>query len=306
MTEKTVKKIVCAILCLCMVAAFAGCGAKEPEAAGIDVRGKLSALVTSDKELGIAGKYKALSEITDAEIDPEIVGTWLTADGKTSYTYTADGRATSKSEDYGSTEVTYGCVKIGDYKILCEEIPLDPEYYEGAEEGDTAMSYLAYAIENDVMYSVVVEEVNEDFTSSVSSLVVMYRADESGSAAAAVANNPFDIGSFAGTWESDKGSFTIEGDTLTLGEDSYKISFSDKNELVVEKDGKSVAYGMSIANSKEYDYDDRSKSTDSIVLNLSYTGADENDKPNLLAVLDDWHTEYEFENWYYAGNFSLQ
>ena len=38
-------------------------------------------------------------------------------------------------------------------------------------------------------------------------------------------------------------------------------------------------------------------------LGLYYTGADENDKPNLLPLLDDWKTDYQWEDWYYSGSF---
>lgn len=310
MKKSMLIKIVCTVLCLSMIAAFAGCGAKtpgekSPEAAGVDLREKLAALTVSDKELDIAGKYTALSEIPGITDDPDIVGTWESADGETIFTFTEDGRAkaTALGEE---NEAPYGCVKIGDYDILCEEIALSPEFYEGAKEGDTAVTYTAYEIDGDVMYSVTVEEVNEDFTSSMSAIVAMYRVDESGSAAKAKAGNPIALSTFAGTWESDKGSFTIEGDKLTLGDESYDISVNEDGALVVGKDGKSTAYGMSIISSKEYDYEDRSKSTQSVGLSLFYVGADENDKPNLVSILEDWKAEYDYEEYRYTGNFNLK
>ena len=41
------------------------------------------------------------------------------------------------------------------------------------------------------------------------------------------------------------------------------------------------------------------------MLGVSYTGADENDKPNLLPVLTDYKTEFEYDSWYYSGSFKL-
>ena len=42
------------------------------------------------------------------------------------------------------------------------------------------------------------------------------------------------------------------------------------------------------------------------MLGISFTGADENDKPNLLPVLEDYKTEYGYDSWYYSGSFKLQ
>ena len=307
MKKTTLKRITCAALCILIVAAFAGCKTIKAGSAGVDVCEKLASLTVTDKALGIDGKYTKLSDISDGSVDPELVGTWTTAAGDMTYDYTANGILKVTSETYGDSEAPFTCLTIGKYKIVCEELALDPEFYDGAEEGDTQLSFTAYSVENDALYQVIVEEVNEDYTSNMSALVTLYRADESGSAAAAIAKNPIDMAALNGTWADDeKGSFTIEDGVLTLGEDSFNISFDEKNALVVEKDGQSTAYHMGVSMMKEYDYEDRTQFTESVSIGLSYTGADENDKPNLLPVLTDYKTEYEYDSWYYSGSFKLQ
>ena len=42
------------------------------------------------------------------------------------------------------------------------------------------------------------------------------------------------------------------------------------------------------------------------MLGLYYTGADEDDLPNLLHLMDDWKTDYAWDTWYYTGSFELQ
>ena len=301
------KKVLCAVLCILIVAAFAGCGAGKPASASVNLIEKLNALTVSDQTLGIAGKYAKLTDIQDGSIDADLIGTWCTPDGETTYTYSEDGVFKATSATFGDHEATFTCLTIGDYKILCEESELSPEFYDGAQPGDTQISYAAYSVENDALYQVVVEEVNEDFTSTYSVLVTMFRADETGSAAAAIAKNPIDLAALNGTWaDEDKGSFTMADGKLTLGEDDFNVSFNEKNQLVVEKDGRSIAYHMAVSKLKEYDYEDRTQFTESTMMGLSYTGADENDKPNLLPVLTDYKTEFEYDTWYYSGSFKLQ
>ena len=97
----------------------------------------------------------------------------------------------------------------------------------------------------------------------------------------------------------------IQGEQ-TFGEDSFTISFDGKNDLVVEKDGQSTAYNMAVSVMKDYDYEDRTQFTATTSMGVSFTGADENDKPNLLPLLDDYKTEYGYDTWYYSGSFKLQ
>lgn len=305
MNKTTVKRIFCAILCAAIALSLAACGAKTTKTDGVDLREKLASLMVTDEKLGIAGKYVKLSDVEGGSIDADLVGTWITADGETTYSYSADGTAKATSV-YGDNEAPFTCITIGDYKIICEEVELSPEFYDGAQPGDTQLSYTAYSVENDALYQVIVEEVNEDYTSNMSALVTLYRADETGSAAASIEKNPIDMSALNGTWADDeKGSFTIEDGVLTLGADNYNVSFDEKNQLVVEKDGQSTAYHMAVSMMKEYDYEDRTQFTTSTMMGVSYTGADENDVPNLLSVLTDYKTEFEYDSWYYSGSFKL-
>ena len=302
---KLFSKTLCVCLCVLIVSAFAGCGAGK-RAAGADPVAKLNALTVSDQTLGIAGKYTKLTDVKGGSIDADLIGTWVTASGDMTYTYGEDGVLKVASETFGGSELAFTCVTIGDYKILCEESELSPELYEGAEAGDTALSYTAYSVENDALYQVVVEQASADVTSTASALVTLYRADDSGSAAAAIAKNPIDPQALNGTWMSEKGSFTILDGVLTFGEDSFNISFDEKNDLVVEKDGASTVYSMAVSSIKEYDYENNTQRDPSTAMGIYFTGADAGDKPNLLPLLYDYKTEYGYDSWYYSGSFKLQ
>ena len=292
------KRIVCAALCLLLVLSYVGCAAKKTE---VNVIEKLSALTVSDEELGIKDKYAALSDVTGGSVDAALVGKWVSADGKTVYTYAADGTQKIESEDYGSFDAKYTCLTCGDYRILCEEVPMTSTDVDGNTTESTALSYTAYSIENDVLYMAVVEEHDPMFTTNQTALVSMFKADSSGSADKAVAKNPIALSCLNGTWETEKGSITIKAGAVTCNGESGKLSFDDSNRLVVELDGKTTAYGMSVTILKDY-----GENTETNVLALSYTGADENDRPNLLPVLDDWKTDYGWDTWYYTGSFKLQ
>ena len=292
------KRILCAVLCLVLALSIAGCGAKKTE---VNVIEKLSALSTSDEALGLKDKYAALSDVTGGSVDAALVGKWVSADGKTVYTYAADGTQHVHTEDYGDTDLTFTCITCGDYRILCEQVPVSSTDADGNTTESTALSYTAYSIENDILYMAVVEEHDPMFTTNQTALVSMFKADSSGSADKAVAKNPIALSCLNGTWETEKGSLTIKDGVLTCDGKSGKISFDDSNRLVVELDGKTTAYGMSVTILKDY-----GENTETNVLALSYTGADENDRPNLLPVLDDWKTDYGWDTWYYTGSFKLQ
>ena len=300
------KKLSCALLCALFVLSFAGCGAKKTEADGVDLREKLASLVVTDEALGLAGKYSALSDIRDGSVDPALVGTWVTADGEYAYTYEESGTASVASPSYGDTQIQFTCLTVNGYSLICEEMIVSPEMNDGVTEETTQLAYTAYSVEEDVLYEVNVEEVSPDFTSSQSALITLYRADENGSTAKSMANNPIALRTLDGTWTTEKGEITIENGTLTTGSESYSISFNETNRLVVERDGQSTAYSMAITHMKDYDYEDRTQFTEKTVLGLYFTGADENDKPNLLSLLDDWKTEYDWDSWYYSGSFELQ
>lgn len=303
------KKTLSFILCAIIVTALAACQAKTPsggDAAAVNLREKLASLMVSTDKLGLTGKYSSIAEIADGSVDPDLVGTWVMADGRMSYTYSADGSIAVKSEDYGDSEVRFTCLEIDGYQLICEELIVSPEFNDGVEEETTQLGYTAYDVSNDAMYMVTVEEPSEDTNSSHSTLVTMYRADENGSAAASMAGSPVAISTFDGTWATDKGELTITDGVLTLGGDSYTVSLDEKNQLVVEKDGRSTVYATGVGVMKEYDDEDRTQTVEKTMLSLNYTGTDENDKPNLLPVLDDWKTDYGWDSWYYTGSFELR
>lgn len=302
------KSVVCALLCAFVVASFAGCGAKGAgsSSGSVDVLGKLTSLAVSDEALGIAGKYSALSDIPDGAVDPALVGTWVTADGEMTYTFTEDGREKTTSTFLEDSEVPFTCLTVGDCRILCEELAFSPEYTDGAKKESTKLIYKAYSAENDALYQVNVEETGEESDATQSSLVMLYRADGTGSAAASIAKNAISLQSLAGTWESEKGGFTIRDGKLKCSKGSFELRFDERNDLVAEKGGHATAYKMVLSVQKDPDAGDETQAAESVRMNLTYTGSNGLDKPNLLSVLDDWKKDYNWDSWYYTGQFTLQ
>ena len=295
------KKVLSIVLCFVLAATLFGCSMSFGKE--VNLREKLASLMATDDALGIKGKYKALADITDGKVDKDLVGTWKTADGETSYTFGEDGTAKATSE-YGDSEVKFTCLTLGEYKVVCEESEMESTDVDGNTTTSTVVSYSTYDVDNDALYFTNVEDTtDENMDSSQYALMTMYRADESGSIDAAVAKNKIALDSFAGTWASEKGEITIADGTLTLGEDVYDISMNDKGKLVVDKDGAFTEYSVNISVRKQYEGEDKTQSTETTALGLYFTGADENDKPNLESVLDDWG---EFMPNYYSATFDLQ
>jgi hypothetical protein len=295
------KKALSIVLCLLMVVSLFGCSMSFSKE--VNLRDKLESLMTSDDALGIKGKYSAIADITDGKVDKDLVGTWKTADGETSYTFGEDGTAKATSE-YGDSEVKFTCLTLGEYKVMCEESEMESSDVDGNTTTSTVVSYSTYDVDNDALYFTNVEDTtDENMDSSQYALMTMYRADESGSIDAAVAKNKIALDSFAGTWASEKGKITIADGTLTLDKDTYDISMSDNGKLVVDKDGAFTEYSVNISVRKQYEGEDKTQATETTALGLYFTGADENDKPNLESVLDDWG---EFMPNYYSATFDLQ
>ena len=80
--------------------------------------------MTSDDALGLNGKYKALSDIKDGSVDKDLVGTWKTSDGTTTYVYGEDGICKSTTEA-GDSEIKFTCMKIGEYNVVCDEVDME-------------------------------------------------------------------------------------------------------------------------------------------------------------------------------------
>ena len=81
---------------------------------------------------------------------------------------------------------------------------------------------------------------------------------------------------------------------------------NEQGRLVVASGDASTEYPVNLVLRKDYENNDKANATETISMGISYTGADENDKPNLLSVLDDWKTDYQWDDWYYTGTFDLQ
>ncbi len=292
------KRRLAALLVLTLALCSAGCAKKQP----VNLREKLAALAVTDEALGIKGAYGALSDIPDGRPDPDLVGKWITADGSTAYTYAADGTEKIESEDFGTFDARYTCITRGDYRLLCEEATVTGTDADGNTGESAVLSYTAYRVENDALYMVTVEERDERYTSHQAALIMMLRADASGSTEQAMARNPISMDTLNGSWSGDKGDFTVENGTLTFNGAAYALSFNEKNRLVVTRDGQATDYAMNVSVFKTYgDWED-----ETVRLGLYYTGADGNDKPNLLPLLDDWRTDYQWEDWYYSGSFELE
>ena len=295
------KKALSILLCLLMAVSFFGCGMSVGKE--VNLRDKLASLMVTDDALGIKGKYNSLADITDGSVDKDLVGTWKTADVETTYVFNEDGTAKATSE-YGETEAKFTCLTVGEYKVMCEESEMESTDVDGNTTTSTVVSYSTYDVDKDALYFTNVEETtDENIDSSQYALIAMYRADENGSIDAAVAKNKVALDSFTGTWASEKGEIAIADGTLTLGKDTYDISMSDKGKLVVDKDGTFSEYSVNISVRKQYDGEDKTQATETTALGLYFTGADENDKPNLESVLDDWG---DYMPNYFSGTFDLK
>ena len=298
------KRIICLALCILMAVSLFGCG--KSAAKEINLRDKLASLMTTDEGIGLKGKYAALEDIADGTVDKDLVGTWKTADGETAYTYNEDGTSKATST-YGDSESRFTCITVDAYRVICEEAKMTSEDAEGNVTEETVLSYSTYEVDNDALFMTVVEDTTDEFAdSSYTALVIMYRADDTGSTGASMAKNKIAIDTFAGTWASEKGEFTIADGKLTLGEDVYDISVNEQGRLVVASGDTATEYPVNLVLRKDYENNDKANATGTMSIGIYYTGADENDKPNLLSVLDDWKTDYQWDDYYYSGTFDLQ
>ena len=273
---------------------------ETPVVMNVNLREILDELHVNDEKLGIAGKYKEFSDITDGKIDPELIGTWTIAGGTATYTYREDGKFSAVSADYGNNEnIPYTCMKIGGYNIVFEEVG----YTEDSEEADeTVVTMTSYKIINDVLYMTSVEDLESEYQFYSSPIQVMYREDASGSIKAAFEKNPISAASYDGVWtDGNETEITIRDGILTANGQEYKLSMNDQNQLVAEKDGESTAYPVSLVYSVIYD--EGKIDSEGYIFSFYYVGKDENDKPNLYDVMVDWHKEYDWSEFRYNGTF---
>ena len=304
--KKHVKKAISLLLCVLLVCAFAACGKKAK--APVDLFAKIDSMKATQEALALPDVKTPLDTLEGGKVDPALVGTWKMASGiELTYTFAENGISTAEVGNNGvPTEVPFTCIVRNERNILCQEAPV-MNYNEAGEatEGEKALTYTSYQVDGDVLYLLSVESHDEFSSSYYGSLQRLYRADENGSIDSAVAENPIDISSFYGEWTGEKGGIVIDQNGLTLNGDVYTLSLNDKQQLVAEKDGVSTAYTFAAAESKDAANEERTEWNESRTLVLVYEGADENDKPNLLACMTDWAAEFGGEDYRYDVSFTM-
>ena len=305
-----------AVLCASIMAMtmMTGCGAGNSSGGSVakqDKKELLKSMMTSEEELGIAGKYNTVADIPDGKIDPDLVGVWKTANLSYTYHYNEDGTTSFESTEYGNSDpVPYTCFTIGDHQIVCEETTM-VDYSDDAEEETTVMSYETYKVDGDVMYQVVVDSVQEDTTFVSTSLITLYKADESGDISKALSDNPENLEYLYGEWNYEGGTITIDdkGMTVTGGPDELglaplPVSITEDGTLEIEAKETATKYRFSLTINTGFK-DDTKKEIEKqeYGLNLYYKGEDQDDRPNLADIMEDWNKEYGYEEYLY--NLSL-
>lgn len=302
--KKQLKKVLAVLLCVLMVSALFGCGAKKKGA--VQLFAMIDRLYATREELELPADSTPIGAFESAKADQALIGTWKNADGSYIYTYNADGTATAAAANSDEiTTVPYICLVQNGKNILCQELRTTNYDEEGNEvPGEAQLVYSSYLIEGDAMYSLSVEDIGEYSTSYFGTLQRFYRADETGSIEKALKESPIDLTSLYGNWEGDKGNIVIDENGLKLDDAVYAVSLNDKLQLVAEKDGVSTAYNFAVAYSKLSENEDNTEWSRKNALALNYTGADENDKPNLLPCMTDWAGEYNWGEYLYNASFT--
>ncbi len=306
--KKNLKRIAALLLAAVMVFSLAACGGQKTEK--VNLLTKLQELSLRDRELGLEGKYGTLDDITDGTVDKDLIGTWKTADGDVTYTFGETGELKMSSVSYNTEDSTrFTCLTADGHKILCEEYD-QVDYSSDEPVTEKVVSYSAYEVKNGALYIVGVETGDEHMTFYSSSLTVMYKADSKGSIEAAVKANPLDPASFAGEWTVDddgaeeKTKVVMDEKSLTIGSDVYEISFDADGNMTVTKDGASTTYDFNVVGVRQYESDDRAQVVDDhYMFGFYYLGADENDRPNLEGVMEDWHATYGVDEFRFSGAF---
>ncbi len=307
-----------------VVSVFTGCGSSKPgedttqeAAAGtasVNWKEKLNAMLTSEKDLGIEGKYTSVSEITDGKADPDLLGTWKTADENFTYEIREDGTIVSSSELYElKNELPFTCITVGDRKVLCVDATVS-DYGEEDEANRPThyVSYDTYEVDNGVLYMVSVDNDQDELTFNALSLVVFYKADESGDISKALEDNPvnpeFLYGDYTyeeGTISIDEKGMTVVGGPEDLGTDPLPIRLDERGNLLVEANGTTTEYNLGFALVREYEDETKAKlSKKEYQISLSYEAEDKDDHPNLEGIMANWHDEYGYEEYHYDVSFS--
>ena len=275
-------------------------------AEAVNLREKVDALYTTEEDLGLSGKYTSSAEIAEAAIDPELVGTWKTAGGSVSYTYREDGTATASTEGYGGSDYTFTCLTSGNYKLIAEDLEMT-EITDGVETTVPSVNYVSYQIADGALYFTIVDALDPNMNQSISQVIAAYKADEKGDISASIAKNPISPASYYGEWtygDMEDRKLTIDEKGFTAeGMETLPVSVSESGKLVVGSGDGATEYSAGIAYEKLYDNTNGLQITgENYALALSYTGKDENDRPNLADAMDDWHADYDYEEFYFTLN----
>lgn len=310
------RKLAAIVLSSALMLAMTACGGSSQTSGGgssagtaaeaVNLREKVDALYTTEEDLGLSGKYTSSAEIAEAAIDPELVGTWKTADGSVSYTYREDGTATASTEGYGGSDYTFTCLTSGNYKLIAEDLEMT-EITDGVETTVPSVNYVSYQIADGALYFTIVDALDPNMNQSISQVIVAYKADEKGDISASIAKNPISPASYYGEWtygDMEDRKLTIDEKGFTAeGMETLPVSVSESGKLVVGSGDGATEYSAGIAYEKLYDNTNGLQITgENYALALSYTGKDENDRPNLADAMNDWHADYDYEEFYFTLN----
>ena len=310
------RKLAAIVLSSALMLAMTACGGSSQTSGGgssagtaaeaVNLREKVDALYTTEEDLGLSGKYTSSAEIAEAAIDPELVGTWKTADGSVSYTYREDGTATASTEGYGGSDYTFTCLTSGNYKLIAEDLEMT-EITDGVETTVPSVNYVSYQIADGALYFTIVDALDPNMNQSISQVIAAYKADEKGDISASIAKNPISPASYYGEWtygDMEDRKLTIDEKGFAAeGMETLPVSVSESGKLVVGSGDGATEYSAGIAYEKLYDNTNGLQITgENYALALSYTGKDENDRPNLADAMNDWHADYDYEEFYFTLN----
>ena len=223
-----------------------------------------------------------------------------------SYTYREDGTATASTEGYGGSDYTFTCLTSGNYKLIAEDLEMT-EITDGVETTVPSVNYVSYQIADGALYFTIVDALDPNMNQSISQVIAAYKADEKGDISASIAKNPISPASYYGEWtygDMEDRKLTIDEKGFTAeGMETLPVSVSESGKLVVGSGDGATEYSAGIAYEKLYDNTNGLQITgENYALALSYTGKDENDRPNLADAMNDWHADYDYEEFYFTLN----
>ncbi len=317
---KNFKMLFAVVLAIVMVFSFAACGGSgsgdgsgsSGDATVLDPQEMIKSLFALTTDLGLDNTLTDISGIEGGTVDEDLVGTWISADGEYSYIYNEDGTSKFSYPAYGmDQDSTFTCVTADDKKVLCENTTMSNYDSDGNVVEEPVVSYTSYKVENDALYMVSIDTLDDITTSTYSSLIMLYKADENGDISAALAKNPVSPEAFYGEWTDnsevnltiDENGMTVKDAPESIGSDPMTISSNDKGNIVIECNGVSTEYDYAYSLNREYSQEEPKEVESEIFgLNLFYVGADENDRPNLADIMTDWHKEMDTDDFRFSMN----